>query len=119
MYEELSGPDGEVLASSEEYAGHDGNKAYERRVMEWSAAGWDAQQSAAREQQAVAASAQAAAVAEAVGPVDEWSDEQCYEHLFGDLDRGVAARKVQQEKAQVEGRVVGMGYRVSPRSAPQ
>jgi hypothetical protein len=111
MYEELSGPDGEVLAA--QYAHHDGVKAYEQRVMAWANAGWDARQAADVEQRKVAAAAAAVQVEKAVGPQEEWTDDQCYEHLFGDLDRRDAERALSNQKAILDGRAVGHGYDLS------
>lgn len=117
MYEELSGPDGDIAAA--EYANHPGNADYERRVVAWSSAGWDHQRTVEAESRKVAASAQAAEVTEAVGAVEDWTDEQVYEHVFGPLERREAERKIADEMAYAEGRTISAGYRVQRNGTPQ
>lgn len=112
MYEALSAPDGHVMAA--EYARHTGNREYEQRVMKWTEAGWQRRREADEEAAKVAASAAAVEAHETIGPVDEWTDDQCYEHLFGEVDRKAAERAAASEKAELEGRSVGSGYRVPP-----
>jgi hypothetical protein len=119
MFEDLSGPGGDGLAASSEFASHPNNKAYEQRVMEWASNGWAAQDTARDEPRRVAASAQAEAVAEAVGPVEEWTEEQCYEHVFGEVDPREAAEKARIERSIAEGHAIIPWTRVTSREAPQ
>ncbi|PRY24051.1 hypothetical protein [Pseudosporangium ferrugineum] len=107
LFEDLSGPDGEVLAA--QYEDHSGNKEYRDRVLAWQQAGWDLHNRRQQERQAEIAEAQAAEVRAAIGDPEEWSEEQGYEYLFGELDRRRADVEFARDVAILEGRSVGEG----------
>jgi hypothetical protein len=111
MFEELSGPDGPVLAS--EYQSHQGNQEYTSRVMAWQSAGWDLAREQDTERHAQVAAAQQEHVKAALGDPQEWSDEQCYESVFGDVDRRAEQRRIENLQAIVEGRAWGHGQDVA------
>lgn len=107
LFEELSGPDGAVLAS--EFESHAGNKEYANRVMAWQSAGWELSRERNEERQAQVAAAQQEHVKAALGDPDDWTDEQHYEHLFGHLDRKAEAARIERDQAFLDGRAIGDG----------
>jgi hypothetical protein len=96
MYERLTGPEAVVAAA--DYQNHQGNSEYQSRVLGWAMAGADRLEEQQEEARQAAAVDEAAAVAAAVGPVEDWTDEQAYEHIFGPIDRDNAERVVARAK---------------------
>jgi hypothetical protein len=107
LFEQLSGPDADLALA--ELANHDGNKEYTNRVVAWKNEGWDLTQRRQADRHAEVMAAQQQEVRAALGDPEEWTDEQLYEHLFGEMDRQAEEKVLRTEQAILEGRVVGHG----------
>jgi hypothetical protein len=108
MFENLAGSAGPVMAA--EYEAHPGNKEYAERVIAWQQAGYDLEQHRSEERQVLAQAARAEEVRAALGDPENWTDEQAYDHLFGEIDRRAEQKKIEEQTAILEGRTVGHGY---------
>jgi hypothetical protein len=106
LIEFVSGPDGEDNARAEGMGLHPGNRDYQMRVNHWLT---DAGRHAAEAAQQVEDKRIAASAGMAKAP-HEMTDDECYDALFGHLDRQAEARRRADEDAVMAGTAWGHGY---------